>query len=135
MNLIQKKNYAPRILRQGLFFALLITCIPGAISADPVSPRIEDRQITNTVIPLLLRGHLSRHPLDKEIAARWMKTFLKSLDPMKVYFYQSDVDEFMQHQDALIDLVRRSDITFAYVVFQRFLQRVDERVKTVDELL
>jgi carboxyl-terminal processing protease len=69
------------------------------------------------------------------MAARWMKTFLKSLDPMKVYFYQSDVNEFTQHQDDLIKMIEKNDISFAYFVFQRFLQRVDERVKMVDELL
>ncbi len=59
---------------------------------------------------MLLQEHLSRHPLDKEIAARWMKTFLKSLDPMKVYFYQSDVDEFTQRQDDLVKLIEKYDI-------------------------
>ena len=54
---------------------------------------------------------------------------------MKLYFYQSDVDEFKQHQDELCDWISKGDITFAYTVFRRFLQRVDERVKTVDELL
>jgi len=37
--------------------------------------------------------------LDDEISQRCATTFLKSLDPWKVYFYQSDVDEFMQHQN------------------------------------
>ena len=69
------------------------------------------------------------------MAARWMKTFLKSLDPMKIYFYQSDVNEFTQHQDDLIKMIEKNDISFAYFVFQRYLQRVDERVKMVDELL
>ena len=73
--------------------------------------------------------------MDKEIAGRWMKTFLKSLDPMKVYFYQSDVDEFNQHQDDLTKMIEKNDVSFAYFVFQRFLQRVDERVKTIEELL
>jgi carboxyl-terminal processing protease len=121
--------------RLGLFVALIAVCLLPAAWADPVGPRPEDRQITLGVKTLLLQGHLSRHPLDKEMAARWMKTFLKSLDPMKVYFYQSDVDEFTQHQDELIKMIEKSDISFAYFVFKRFLQRVDERVKMVDELL
>ncbi|MGD0517798.1 MAG: tail-specific protease, partial [Thermoguttaceae bacterium] len=74
-----------------LFIALIAGCLVPAAWADPVGPRPEDRQITLGVRNLLLQEHLSRHPLDKEMAARWMKTFLKSLDPMKVYFYQSDV--------------------------------------------
>ena len=54
---------------------------------------------------------------------------------MKFYFYQSDVDEFTRHQDDLIEMLEKNDISFAYFVFQRFLQRVDERVKMIDELL
>ncbi|MGW8255880.1 MAG: hypothetical protein ACWGMZ_00190, partial [Thermoguttaceae bacterium] len=124
-----------RPFRRGLCFALILSVLGSAAWADPVGPRSIDRQITSTVVPTLLRAHLSRHPLDKEIAARWMKLFLKSLDPKKLYFYQSDVDEFTSHQNELINLIQQNNITFAYVVFQRFLQRVDERGKMIDELL
>jgi carboxyl-terminal processing protease len=124
-----------RYLHLSLFVALIGVCLPLAAWSDPVGPRTEDRQITLGVRNLLLKEHLTRHPLDKEMAGRWMKTFLKALDPMKVYFYQSDVNEFTKHQDDLVKMFEKNDISFAYVVFQRFLQRVDERVKMVDELL
>jgi carboxyl-terminal processing protease len=132
-------SHAPLRLKRFCTLAFFVAVLAGSLMpaawADPVGPRPEDRQITLGVRTLLLREHVSRHPLDKEIAARWIKTFLKSLDPMKVYFYQSDVDEFMQQKDKLVPMIERNDISFAYFVFQRFLQRVDERVKMVDELL
>ncbi|HEY4759701.1 MAG TPA: S41 family peptidase, partial [Thermoguttaceae bacterium] len=135
MSLISKNSqHIRRFFRLGMLFVFIFSGLYCVTWSDPVGPRPVDRQITNTVTTLL-RNHLSRHPLDKEIAGRWMKEFFKTLDPMKVYFYQSDVDEFAQHQDELIDLVRKGDIKFAYVVFQRFMQRVDERVKMIDELL
>ena len=46
---------------------------------------------------------------------------MKPLDPMKLYFYQSDVDEFKQHQDELCDWISKGDITFAYTVFRTVL--------------
>ena len=64
-----------------------------------------------------------------------MQTFLKQLDPMKIYFYQSDIDEFMEQRDRLDDFVKRGDLKFAYDVFNRFLKRIDERVGFVQELL
>jgi len=82
-----------------------------------------------------LQQHLTRHPLDNEISERCLKEFLKRLDLMKVYFYQSDVDEFMKHKDELADAIGHGDVSFAYTVFRKFLERVDERIKTVDELL
>jgi carboxyl-terminal processing protease len=134
-SVFQSNPHVRRFFRMALFTALIAACLVPVAWADPTGPRPEDRQITLGVRRLLLQEHLSRHPLDKEIAARWMKTFLKSLDPMKVYFYQSDVDEFTRHQDDLIKMIEKNDVSFAYFVFQRYLQRVDERVKMVDELL
>ena len=54
---------------------------------------------------------------------------------MKVYFTQADVDAFDQRKDDLDDMAKRGDVTFGYFVFRKFLERVDERVRLVDELL
>ena len=60
---------------------------------------------------------------------------MKRLDPLKIFFYQSDVDEFMKHKGELADAARSGDVSFAYSIFRTFLDRVDERVKTAEELL
>ncbi len=103
--------------------------------ADPNGPQQADRQVTLAVSALLKREHLGRHPLDDEISERWLKTYLKTLDPFKVYFMQSDIDEFNQHKDDLDDWAKQGDIRFGYTIFKRFLERMDERVKWVDEML
>jgi carboxyl-terminal processing protease len=114
--------------------ALAITA-PGVVQADPVGPTDDDHNVTKAVVQLLRSQHMSKHPLDNEIAHRCLDRFLKMLDPMKVYFMQSDVDSFKTRQDDLDDLIRKGDVGFAYQVFNVFLKRVDERVKLVDELL
>jgi carboxyl-terminal processing protease len=116
-----------------LVVALLTSLCPLAWS-DPLTPGPNDRYIILAVTSLL-KQHLKRHPLDQEISERCLKTFLKTLDPWKVYFYQSDVDGFMRHKDELSNAIVNKDVSFAYDVFRTFLKRVDERVKTVDELL
>ncbi len=103
--------------------------------ADPIAPGSNDAHIAAAVAALLSRQHLSHHPLDQEISRRCLKLLLKTLDSMKFYFYQSDVDEFMKYQDELSNAVRRGDVSFAYTVFRRFLQRVDERANLADQLL
>ncbi|MCE5267530.1 MAG: carboxy terminal-processing peptidase [Planctomycetaceae bacterium] len=130
---------AARPSRPQTFCCLLIVALVAALCpaawADPTAPGSSDRQITLAVATLVNREHVSRHPLDKEISERCLTTFLKELDPMKVYFYQSDVDEFTRQKDVLCESIRRGDIRFAYQVFHTLLQRVDERVRTVDALL
>jgi len=130
--------------RKPNFFALGVAflVISGALllplresPADLEGPRASDRQVALVVTALLNQEHLLDKPLNDEISERAIKTFLKGLDPMKVYFYQSDIDEFMQQSKSIDDSVRRGDLSFAYEVFNRFLKRVDERVELVDVLL
>lgn len=116
--------------------ALIALCLVGMtlvassqdVLGNPTSPTATDRQITVAVATLMERAHLTGHRLDDEISERCMDTFIKDLDPMKLFFYQSDVDEFMGNRKQLDDLFRRGDITFAHTVFSRFLSRVDERI-------
>ena len=73
--------------------------------------------------------------MDDEISERREKSFLKMLDPWKLYFYQSDVDEFEISKDDLDDRPSEGRRQLRVYGVQAFLQRIDERVKTVDELL
>jgi len=113
----------------------LLLGVWSVLSADLVKPRPNDRHVTSVVTTLIRREHLSKHPLDNEISERGLKAFLEALDPMKMYFLQSDADEFMRRQDDLDEMLMDKDISFAYTIFERFLTRVDERVKLVNELL
>ncbi len=122
------------ILGPALGMAILL----GAWSfstADLVKPRPNDRQIVNIITTKMRREHLSKHPLDDEISERGLKAFLDALDPMKMYFQQSDADEFLAKKDDLDNMLMDKDISFAYTIFERFLARVDARVKLVNALL
>ena len=79
---------------------------PAATTAPAAAskPGPNDRQITLAVRSYLEREHFTRRSIDDEIAHRWFKIFLESLDPMKIYFIQSDIDAFMQKRDSLDDL-------------------------------
>ena len=124
------RHYLPLLLA-----GVLVVGLWSLLPAELIAPRPNDRHITNAVTKLLVNDHLTRHPLNDEISQRGFKAFLKTLDPMKLYFYQSDVDEFLKQQNQLDDMLQDKDLNFAYKVYQRFLARVEERVKVVDELL
>ena len=101
----------------------------------PLQPATSDGRIAKVVARYLADEHLSKAPLDEEMSRRTFTTYLKTLDPMKIYFLQSDIDEFAKSQNVLADQIKKGDTAFAYTVFNRFLQRLDERVKLVDMLL
>ena len=125
-------------LRWLVISMVLLTMTSGMVlfltttsQADLKGPEATDRQVALVVSSLLRREHLSKHPLDDEMSRRGLDNFLKTLDPMKVYFTQADVDEFMAQRENLDDMVKRGDISFGYTIFNRFLKRIDERLVLV----
>ncbi len=127
---------------QGFWSAVVVTVAAGwllggttLLTAQVTGPQKNDRPITKAIALLMSRQHLTRHPLDNEISNRWLTNYMKMLDPRKVFFSQSDVDGFADYRDQLDDMALRGDTSFAYRVFEKFSQRIDDRVKLVDELL
>lgn len=106
-----------------------LTAAPQA-AARPAPPDQTDRAIAILVSKRMQREHLSKKPINDEISKRTLTAFLERLDPLKLYFYQSDVDQFAKYDDQLDDLFRSGRVDFAHVVFERFLARVNERVDT-----
>lgn len=112
----------------------LLTC-SRASRAEIGEPSAADHQITLALTAKLPTNHLSRHALDDEISERALKLFLKSLDPFKLYFYQSDIDSFMERKTQLDDMARKGDVRFAYYIFKGLVQRIDEKVALAEKLL
>lgn len=105
------------------------------VTARPTQPAAADRQITFAVAARMEKTHLSGQLLDDTISERCLETFVKELDPLKLFFYQSDVEEFRRHRHVLDDLFKRGDVRFAYEVYDRFLARVDERINLAEAML
>ena len=84
---------------------------------------------------MMERAHLLQHELDDEISNRSITSFIDRLDPMRLYFLKSDIDGFMKKKDTIDDMVSEGDITFAYDVFKTYLDRIDERLPVINELI
>ena len=118
--------------------AALLATVPATwiLTAAPLEgPARKDRQVALVVSHLMRKDHLSKHPLDDEISRRAMDLFIESFDPRKLYFTQQDMNEFAAKRDQLDDEVRRGNVDFAYVVYRRFMERLDQRVVWVEEFV
>jgi len=80
-------------------------------------------------------SHLFKKPTDEVLSERGFELFFKSLDPRKVYFYQSDVDEFAKRAKNIGEKATTGDVGFAFEVFNLYLKRVDERLDWVMTML
>lgn len=133
-----------RILLAVIASACLASVFSGGLFAkERANPPVEemtsarpmDRTIIRTVAQLMERDHLSKQPLDDQISLRAFEKMLDSLDPLKLYFLQEDVDAFKANKTQIDDFARSGSMDFAIQVFKTFLVRVDERVKMAQELI
>jgi carboxyl-terminal processing protease len=111
----------------------LLLLIPVWASAQP-TPGKDDKLVAEMVCAFLEQGHVTRPKIGEEISRRLFRRFLKDLDPGKVYFLKSDIDEFKKQETELGDMLVKGDISFAYKVLGRFLERTNERLKLIDDL-
>jgi carboxyl-terminal processing protease len=135
MTLLSRSVDRRRSAGVAAFFMLLSAAISAQGAGQLTKPSANDRHVALAVTSMLKHEHLLRHPLDAEISHRCMKMFLQELDPMKMYFYQSDYDSFAKYRDRLAEMAQQGDISFAYLVYNTFLDRIDERVKMIDKIL
>ena len=107
---------------------------PAWLLAEPV-PNADDRVVAQRVCEILQSGHVTRPTINAEISKRLFQRFFKDFDSSKSYFLKSDIEEFKTHETELGDMLQRGDVSFAYKVYKRFIERVGQRLPLINELV
>lgn len=96
----------------------------------------DDATIARVTALMLTQEHYLKQPLDDTISTRHLEHYLDALDPLHLYFLQSDLQEFEPWQHTLDDQLQQSgDTSAANKIFTRFLQRLDQQGEYVNRLL
>jgi carboxyl-terminal processing protease len=121
-------------------FAALLAVVAGLLLATapaPAEPVLapQDSLVAELVCDILQQGHLNRPEIGDEVSRRLFRAFLDALDPGKLYFLKSDIDEFKKQETELDDMLLKGDLSFPYKVYARFIKRLGERQKLIEELV
>ncbi|HTY86985.1 MAG TPA: carboxy terminal-processing peptidase, partial [Candidatus Acidoferrum sp.] len=120
---------------------------PAALSAPTLPPELatnlspalkpgpNDARIAYVTARLLENFHYSQQPFDTEISEKFFDAYLDSLDPRHENFLQSDLDEFAPYRTNLAVLTLGTNLAPAYVIYQRYLERIRQHADYVNELL
>src|ERR1043165_4191812 len=104
-----------------------------------VAPGPVDGQIANVTARLLERYHYLRPHIDTSVSSKFLDRYLETLDPQHLHFLQSDLAQFEIYRTNLdrMTLPERgsADTRPACEIFNRFVQRFQQRVDYVDQLL
>lgn len=97
----------------------------------PLEPTREEAITTQQIMSNLLRGHYERKRLNNALSSEVLDTLLDDLDSTHSYFLSSDIKEFEQFRNHLDEALSRGDMKPAFYIYNRFQQRISERLSFV----
>ncbi|WP_066221566.1 carboxy terminal-processing peptidase [Formosa haliotis] len=124
-----KRNYRYLVLLLLLAFA---SC---SFTTKTFNNPDKDKLLIQVITYVLERGHFDPKTLDDNFSEDVFNNYLKAIDPLKRYFYESDIKEFEKYKDNIDDQLKEYDITFFNVTHERLIQRIEESKTLYKEVL
>ncbi|MBB6484662.1 carboxy terminal-processing peptidase [Rhizobium lusitanum] len=120
----------------GIFLAIAPSAYALEAAAPPVlAPLQQQAQAAHLSAQFLERFHYRPLPLDDALSVKVMDRFIKSLDPDRVLFMQSDIDKFMADNTKIDDAINKEDLRIPFSIFNVYEQRVVDRMTYARSLL
>lgn len=124
------------------FFAvfILLTSLIGflgcvAHAQQDVKANLEEKLIAQYVVKVMEQFHYSTPKMNDTVSEMLFDGYLKRLDPNRYFFLEEDIKTWQIYKDVLDDMLPRGDVQFAYRVYEKYLERVKERVDHISKLL
>ena len=111
------------------------TAAQDSLNAPRLAPTADQAQTAYLSAQILGRYHYKSVPLDDAMSEKIFDRYLKALDPERLFFTQADFDSFADARTRLDDAILKGNLSAPFTIFQRFEQRVTERLTDARELL
>ncbi|MBA3313685.1 MAG: carboxy terminal-processing peptidase [Planctomycetaceae bacterium] len=121
--------------RAAVLFLIAVAALVATGLVAQGGPRAEDATTAKLVAQMVEKFHISHKGLDDDVSKKTFEKLLSDLDPMKLYFLQSDIDELAAYKTQLDELTLAGNTEFAHVAFDRYLRRLDERIAHAQQLI
>ena len=124
-----KRNY------KVLSLLLLLAFASCSFTTKKFSNPDKDKLLVQIITFVLEQGHFDPIAMDDAFSEELFHDYIEILDPVKRYFYQSDIKDFEKYKLEIDDQLKNSDITFFNVVNDRMLERIEGAKKVYREVL
>jgi len=130
-------NFIERMKKS--FLILMLAVIVSAASCS-FTTKVEndpdkDKLLIDLISYVLGKGHYDAKNINDDFSKEVFSDYIDALDPLKRYFYQSDIDEFKRYEKLIDDEIRNKDITFFSISYNRLQQRMSEARMLYKEIL
>ncbi len=95
-----------------------------------------DGEIARMTGLILKNQHYSQKGFTEEVASKFLDRYVDTLDSLHLYFLKSDIESFEMFRTSLqAQTLRRADPVAAFVIYNRFMDRLEQQYEFVTELL
>ena len=105
------------------------------VTIAPLQPLAEHPRTSVNVVEQLRRNHYLSKPIDDALSSAMLDKYLNILDGSKSYFLASDIQDFEPLRYRLDDALKDSDLDPAFHIFNRYQDRLLDRLNFSLELL
>jgi len=118
-----------------LTFATAVQAATPQSSAPALVPLQQYSREANLTAQILTRAHYQSLPLDDVMSEKIFDRYLKALDPEKLFFIQSDIDQFSSARTRLDDAIYNDKLDIPYAMFNLYERRAVEQLNYARSLL
>lgn len=96
---------------------------------EELKPEPEHSGISTEILRRLTRAHYQPITLNDQVSGRIFDSYISAMDPSRSYFSVADIDGFGPLRTRFDDLIKAGDLGPAFKIFNRYRQRLDERLR------
>ncbi|OED37885.1 tail-specific protease, partial [Flavobacteriaceae bacterium (ex Bugula neritina AB1)] len=86
----------------------------------------KDQILIDLISYVLSKGHYDAKNINDDFSKEVFADYIVALDPLKRYFYESDIEEFKEFEKLIDDQIRDKEITFFNLTYERLQDRMSE---------
>jgi len=105
-----------------LFLSTLIFSL-SVVASESIETEDGQSSLYREIFERLASRHYRSQEIDDALSDRYLDEYINTLDSVKNYFLQSDIDEFEKWRSKLDDLSKRGDIKPGFIMFNRVRDR------------
>ena len=124
-----KRNY------KVLLLVLLLAFASCSFTTKTFDGPDKDKLLIQIITYVLQQGHFDPIDINDDFSAELFSDYIEIVDPVKRYFYESDIKDFEKFKYTLDDQLKVYDVTFFNIVNERMLKRIDEAKDIYSEVL
>jgi len=98
------------------------------VEFSKLEPEAQHMKVAPLIVKFLTNFHYQKRAIDDSISAETLDRYIDKLDPLRVYFYEEDIQDFQKYRYKLDDYLVIGHLGPAYEIFHVYQKRMAERL-------